>query len=224
MLIKYLGWVLFLSSLRVNRLKVADLSTWHESLHLHLTFGRIYFLSKQITGSKIHQFSDIYKIYEKSEKKQQTNILKILEKLSFTTNWDSQQNDFFTFCVLRTTFRFGRCVFILLSLCTRTPLYMCVVFAAFPVHSCWCNTYNSLIIVRVESVTEQDPRPPTYNTTSHRSLLQGLHHFHHITVLWFWFPSAIRVYQSIRVDCTDHYKNSQNDRYPQQLPNTEPAG
>lgn len=27
MLIKYLGWVLFLSSLRVNRLKVADLST-----------------------------------------------------------------------------------------------------------------------------------------------------------------------------------------------------
>lgn len=95
MLIKYLGWVLFLSSFRVNRLKVADLSTWHESLHLHLTFGRIYFLSKQITGSKIHQFSDIYKIYEKSEKKQQTNILKILEKLSFTTNWDSQQNDFF---------------------------------------------------------------------------------------------------------------------------------
>lgn len=166
MLIKYLGWVLFLSSLRVNRLKVADLSTWHESLHLHLTFGRIYFLSKQITGSKIHQFSDIYKIYEKSEKKQQTNILKILEKLSFTTNWDSQQNDFFTICVLRTTFRFGRCVFIYFFicvqpvLCTRTPLYMCVVFPALPVHSCWCNTYNSLIIVRVESVTEQDPRPP----------------------------------------------------------------
>lgn len=131
MFIKYLGWVLFLSSLRVNRLKVADLSTWHESLHLHITFGRIYFLSKQITGSKIHQFSDIYKIYEKSEKKQQTNILKILEKLSFTTNWDSQQNDFFTFCVLRTTFRFGRCVFILLSLCTT-----CTVYTYTLVHVC----------------------------------------------------------------------------------------
>lgn len=165
MLIKYLGWVLFLSSLRVNRLKVADLSTWHESLHLHLTFGRIYFLSKQITGSKIHQFSDIYKIYEKSEKKQQTNILKILEKLSFTTNWDSQQmiSLHFVYCVLPSDLA-GVCVYFFNCvqpvLCTRTPLYMCVVFPALPVHSCWCNTYNSLIIVRVESVTEQDPRPP----------------------------------------------------------------
>lgn len=164
MLIKYLGWVLFLSSLRVNRLKVADLSTWHESLHLHLTFGRIYFLSKQITGSKIHQFSDIYKIYEKSEKKQQI-FLKFLKNypLQLTETVNKMISLHFVYCVLPSDLA-GVCLYFFNCvqpvLCTRTPLYMCVVFPALPVHSCWCNTYNSLIIVRVESVTEQDPRPP----------------------------------------------------------------
>lgn len=116
---------------------------------------------------------------------------------------------YYVYCVLLSDLA-GVCVFIVYNLyCVHIRPCTCVgFFAVFPVHSLWCNTchHKSLIIVRLESVWQnQIPVHQTYNATSHWALLQGLHYFIHITVLRFWFPSALSVSQSIAEDCTGPY-------------------